>query len=218
MTKKLLNKELRLSASPLSLVFLVFSAMTLIPGYPILLGAWFVSLGLFYSFQNLRETNDILYTVLLPLPKGEVVRGKYAFVCLMQGISFGLMAFLTVLRMTVLSEVPAYVHNIMMPANPVFLAFALLVFLSFNLLFLEGLFRTAFAIGRPFVSFLAAAIVLMALGETLHHIPGLKWLGSYDGADLGGQLIVLAAVAALYVFGTLSSYRRSRRRFESLDL
>ena len=48
---KLLKKEYCLSASLLTYLFLTFGAMTLIPGYPILMGAFFVSVGIFQSFQ-----------------------------------------------------------------------------------------------------------------------------------------------------------------------
>ena len=76
---KLLRKEIKLAASPLSYLFIGFGLMAFIPGYPILVGSFFVCLGLFQSFQAAREANDILYTVLLPVAKGDVVRAKYAF-------------------------------------------------------------------------------------------------------------------------------------------
>ena len=52
--KKLLSKEIRLAASPLSWIFLVATLMMLLPGYPILMGAFFVCFGVFHSFQNAR--------------------------------------------------------------------------------------------------------------------------------------------------------------------
>ena len=63
---KLLKKELRLTAAPITYFFLAFALMTLIPGYPILVGGFFITLGIFYTFQMARESNDILYTALLP--------------------------------------------------------------------------------------------------------------------------------------------------------
>ena len=51
---KLLNKEFRLCASPLSWIFLAAAGMALLPGYPILMGAFFVCFGVFHSFQNAR--------------------------------------------------------------------------------------------------------------------------------------------------------------------
>ena len=64
--RDLLFKELKLSASPITWLFILFGAMFMIPGYPVLCGAFFVTLGIFYSFQAARESNDILYSALLP--------------------------------------------------------------------------------------------------------------------------------------------------------
>ena len=71
---KLLKKELRLTAAPITYFFLAFAVMTLIPGYPILVGGFFITLGIFYTFQMARESNDILYTALLSCKKQDVVR------------------------------------------------------------------------------------------------------------------------------------------------
>jgi len=81
---KLLKKELRLTAAPITYFFLAFALMTLIPGYPILVGGFFITLGIFYTFQMARESNDILYTALLPCKKQDVVRAKYTFCVLIE--------------------------------------------------------------------------------------------------------------------------------------
>ncbi|MBR3258250.1 MAG: ABC-2 transporter permease, partial [Eggerthellaceae bacterium] len=78
--RNLLAKEFRLSAHILSYLFIAFGAMAMIPGYPITLGAFFVCLGLFQTFQAARENNDVLFTALLPVAKTDVVRARYAFV------------------------------------------------------------------------------------------------------------------------------------------
>lgn len=52
---KLLKKELRLTAAPITYFFLAFGLMTLIPGYPILVGGFFITLGIFYTFQMARR-------------------------------------------------------------------------------------------------------------------------------------------------------------------
>ena len=52
--KALIRKELRFTAQPISYLFLAFSLMTLLPGYPILVGTFFLGLGLFQSFLAAR--------------------------------------------------------------------------------------------------------------------------------------------------------------------
>ena len=215
--KTLLNKERTLAASPLSYWFLVFTVMTMLPNYPILVGTVFVCLGLFYSFQSTRETNDILYTALLPVRKGDVVRAKYAFCCEIEGIAFGLMAALTAVRMTLLREVEVYAQNAMMNANPVYLAYALLIFMLFNVIFLRDFFKTAYQIGRPLVGFMVASFLLVAAGETLHHIPGLLFLNSME-EGMGIQAAVLAAAILIYVLETRGACSQAVKSFEALDL
>ncbi len=61
-----LAKEMKLSASVLAYAFIAFELMFFLPGYPVLCGAFFVTLGIYQSFQYAREANDILFTVLLP--------------------------------------------------------------------------------------------------------------------------------------------------------
>ena len=216
--KNLLIKEFRLAASPLSWIFLVAAFMTLLPGYPILMGAFFVCFGVFHSFQNAREANDVLYTVLLPVRKADFVRAKYAFTCCIQLIGFVLMAALTALRMTALSGGKAYVSNALMNATPLFLAFALLIFTAFNVCFLGGFFRTAYKFGVPFLSYGIATLLLIFVGEALHFLPGLRFFNTTTGERLGLQFALLAAAAAVYALGTYASCRASMARFEKIDL
>ncbi|MBR5381338.1 MAG: ABC-2 transporter permease [Oscillospiraceae bacterium] len=216
--KKLLNKELRLAASPLSYIFLAASFMTLLPGYPILMGAFFVCFGVFHSFQNAREANDTLYTVLLPVKKRDFVLAKYTFTCAIELIGFVIMAVLTAVRMTALSGAEPYRVNALMNATPLFLAFALLVFAAFNVFFLGGFFKTAYAIGIPFLCFGIATFVLIGVGEVLHHLPGMAFLNVQAGERLAVQFVVLAAAAVVSVAATLLSFRASAAKFERIDL
>ena len=90
---KLLKKELRLTAAPITYFFLAFALMTLIRGYPILGGGFFITLGIFYTFQMARESNDILYTALLPCKKQDVVLAKYTFCVLIELLGWLLILF-----------------------------------------------------------------------------------------------------------------------------
>lgn len=135
---KLLKKELRLTAAPITYFFLAFALMTLIPGYPILVGGFFITLGIFYTFQMARESNDILYTALLPCKKQDVVRAKYAFCVLIELLGWLLCAVLTAVRLTALREAAVYTKNAMMNANFAYLGWLLILFALFNSVFLGG--------------------------------------------------------------------------------
>ena len=50
--RNILLKECKLSASPLSFLFIPFGLMFFLPGYPVLCGGFFVTLGNFQSYQK----------------------------------------------------------------------------------------------------------------------------------------------------------------------
>ena len=204
---KLLRKEIQLAASPLSYFFIGFGLMAFVPGYPILVGSFFVCLGLFQSFQTAREANDLTYTALLPVAKHDVVRAKYAFCCFIEICYFTLTGAVTLIRMTLLSNAAVYRNNVLMNANLVYLAFVLLI-----------LVQTAYKFAKPFVKFIIAAFAVVGLGETLFHIPGLAALNAFGFAHMGLQLGILALGILLFSGLTVLSKHRAMRNFERIDL
>ena len=213
----LLQKEIRLSSSVLSYIFIVAAVMTLIPGYPVLCGAFFVTLGIFHSFQNAREANDIVYSALLPIAKADVVKGKYLFSVMIEAAAFFIMALLTLLRMTVLSDAHPYRANALMNANPFFLGMALVIFGLFNLIFIGGFFKTAYKLS-PFVTYIIAAFLTIGAAEAVHHIPGLGAFNAFGFEQFPLQMSLLLGGLALYILLTGVSYKIACARFEKIDL
>ena len=214
----LLNKEMRLSASILSYLFIGFGLMTLLPGYPILCGVFFVTLGLFQSFQSAREANDIVFSALLPVAKHDVVKGKYQFSMLIELSAFLLMALTTLLRMTVLADSSVYLQNALMNANPFFLGVALLIFGLFNAVFIGGFFKTAYNFGKPFVSYIIVCFLTICAAEALHHVPGLQALNAFGFDHFALQMLLLLGGALLYAALTWLSYKKACENFEKIDL
>ncbi len=214
----LLYKELKLSASPLSYIFVAAALLTFVPGYPILLGAFFTTLGIFYSFQAMRENNDIPYSLLLPVAKTDVVKSKFAFTVLIECGSFVLMTAITLIRMLCLKDAAVYTSNALMCANLTFLGFALLLFGLFNFVFVGGFFKTAFYFGKPFIAYCVVSFLTIGMAETLHHIPGLETLNSFGFAPFLPQGAVLCAGALAFAALTGFGLKRSKRRFEKIDL
>ena len=214
--KELLYKEFRLSASKLTYFFLFFSLMTFIPGYPILVGSFFICFGIFQSVQFGREDNDILFSVLLPVKKRDIVSGKYGFTVSVQMIAFALISVFTAIRMIFLNGAEVYTKNAMMNANLGYLGFVLLVFTLFNTVFLGGFFKTAYYFGKPFLFFGISAFLTITVGEIMHHIPALETIGA-NGCPVT-HILILAVCAGIYAAGTLVSLNRSKKKFEKLDI
>ena len=216
--RNVLQKELRLSASGLTYLFILFGLMFLLPGYPILCGAFFVSLGIFQTFQAAREANDVVFSVLLPIAKRDIVKGRYLFVCLIEGCAVLLMALAVFLRMTVWSQAAVYRGNALMNANFFALGAACVIFGLFNWIFVGGFFKTAYRFARPFVLFIIVAVLVILVAETLHHVPGLEALNAFGTEKLPLQLGLFAAGVLAFLLMTLLSCRRACRRFEKTDL
>ena len=214
----MLKKEMRLSALLLTYLFIAFGAMTLLPGYPILCGVFFITLGIFQSFQSAREANDIVYSALLPVAKRDVVKGKYQFTMFIELCGFALMLILTLVRMTALADAAPYRSNALMNANPFFLGMALVIFGLFNVIFVGGFFKTGYKIGKPFIIYIIAAFIVIFAAEAVHHIPGLEAVNAFGFDHIGLQLTLLCAGALLYVVMTLLSYKKACSNFEKIDL
>ena len=216
--RNIMMKEIRLSASPLAFLFIVFGLMFFIPGYPVLCGAFFVTLGLFQSFQSAREANDIIFSALLPIPKHDVVKGKYLFVCFIEACALALMTISAIVRMTVLADASVYRNNALMTANLFALGMALVIFGLFNWIFVGGFFKTAYKQGRPFVTYIICAFLTISVAEALHHFRGLEALNAFGTEHLGLQIILMLGGFLAFVLMTLLSYGKACGDLEKIDL
>lgn len=205
-----------LTASPKSYIFIAFALMAMIPQYPILLGAFFVCLGIFGSFQAAREAGDIFYTNMLPVEKKDVVKSKYIFTVTIQLIAWLLMYVLTELRMEFLADVVPYSINTLMNANYAYLGWNLIIFAAFNTIFVGKFFKTAYKLGIPFLMFGIASALIISLGESFHFFPGMESLN--DTHFQMSQLWVFFSGIAIYIIGTVLSLIVSIKRFEKIDL
>jgi len=215
--KKLFYKEMKLSANPLSYWFITFSAMAMLPRYPILVGAFFICLGMFHTYQQIREYDDITYTVMLPVKKQDVVTAKYLFVLFIEGTAFILCTLLTIIRMKVLGNSAPYVTNQLMNANAAYLGYVLIVFAAFNSIFLAGFFKTAYRIGKPFILFCVVGFIIIIIGETLHHIPHLESLNDPASVSVP-QVAILVIGIFVFMLCTWVSYQKAVKDFEAIDL
>ena len=216
--RNIMLKEIKLCASPLPFLFILFGLMFFLPGYPVLCSAFFVTLGIFQGFQYAREANDIVFSALLPISKRDVVRGKYQFVCIIEGCGLILMLAATLIRMTVFVDAAVYRTNALMNANLFAIGGALFVFGLFNVIFLGGFFKTAYKLGRPFVLYIIAAFVVIAFFEALHHFPGMETVNAFGFEHIGFQFGMLFLGLAAFMVMTMLSYRSACGHFEKIDL
>ena len=71
----LLKKEWKLVMMPVPLLFLLLSALVLVPNYPYYVTFFYTTLGIFLMMQFARENRDLYYMALLPVTKRETPAG-----------------------------------------------------------------------------------------------------------------------------------------------
>ena len=60
------------------------AALLLVPSYPYYVSFFYLTLGIFLTFKTNRAENDIFYSALLPVRKGDVVRARVLTVALLE--------------------------------------------------------------------------------------------------------------------------------------
>ena len=104
-----------------------------------------------------------------------------------------------------------------MNANAAYLGYIMLVFATFNSVFLAGFFKTTYKIGKPFILFCAVATVIIFMGEILHHIPGLESLNDSSNLNVS-QIVIFLLGVAMFKLCTWFSYQKAIKDFERIDL
>lgn len=161
--KALLNKEFKLCLHPAVFIYLALILMLLIPNYPYLVSCFFVCNAIFFCFQQARENGDAMYTAMLPVSKAQAVKARVWFVVIIQLIDLVLMAGMC-----------AFAIVSMPPTNAVgtdhglsLLAFALVLFAIFNLIYLPSFYKTGYKAGTAFLKSAIGVWIFLILCEGL---------------------------------------------------
>ena len=213
--KTLLYKQLRLACHPMTPVFCLSGIMLLIPNYPYSVAFFYVTLGLFFTFLNMREQKDIYYSALLPLRKRDTVRAAVAFTVLVELLSVVITALFCLLSAKLQ---PGKDNAVGMDANLMLLGAGFVLYGVFNLVFFICLYRSGYKVGAAYLKANLALWPMMLLAEALPHFPSLMWLNRVDVQANLRQIPILLFGMAVFAVLTILAYRRSARLYERVDL
>ena len=213
--KTLLYKQLRLACHPMTPVFCLSGLMLLIPNYPYSVAFFYVTLGLFFTFLNMREQKDIYYSALLPLRKRDTVRAAVAFTVLVELLSVVITALFCLLSAKLQ---PGKDNAVGMDANLMLLGAGFVLYGVFNLVFFICLYRSGYKVGAAYLKANLALWPMMLLAEALPHFPSLMWLNRVDTQANLRQIPILLFGMAVFAVLTILAYRRSARLYERVDL
>jgi hypothetical protein len=216
--KNLLVKELRLARHPTVFIFLFLGMMLLIPNYPYFVTFIYTCLSIFFIFLQGRENKDILFTVSLPVNKGDVVKARCLFIAAIE-IAEILAAVPFAILGARINPSPAG-NEVGIEANVAFFGLVFMMYAIFNLVFLPIVYRTAFKLGRALIlASLATTLFIIGVEAAVRFVPVLNQaLDTTDATRQVAQLPVLGGGLAIFVLSMLLAYRLSARRFARVDL
>jgi len=225
--KALIYKELKLAMHPICYVFIVlFPFMILIPSYPLGIGFIYVLTCypiLFLGANKGQQSNDLLYSTLLPVRKKDIVMARILTVIFMQ-IAF-------ILVMTALYPVARIINNAiaqsaekpseyMIPglgldSYVLLLAIALIGYAIADIIFFPIYYKHGKSIVMSTLFTILGFVVYIGIVTIgLPFIPGLDVL---NNLHLGIQFAILGA-AILISFGLHAVvYKVSSKRLEMVD-
>ena len=214
--KNLMYKELRLALHPTAPIFLLLSAMLLIPDYPYYVLFFYTGLAVFFTCLSGRENQDVLFTALLPVSRAQLVRARIGTAVLLEMVQWLCCIPFLLLR----NHLIAVPNAAGMDANLALLGLALGMLGLFNFCFFTLYYRNVQKIGLPFLIAGSLEFLYIFTAELLvHTVPFFRdCLDTPDPAFMAEKLTVLAIGFLLYVVLTAAAAYLAGRAFEKKDL
>ena len=225
--KALLYKELRLAMHPICYLFIfIFPFMILIPAYP--LGISFIYILtcypiLFLGANKGQQSNDLLYSVLLPVRKKDIVKARIATVILMQVTFILFLSALYPLARLIndaIIQTSSKPENYMIPglgldSYVLLLAIGIIGYAVADLIFFPIYYKKGKSIVMStLLTILGFVLYIGVFTIGLPFIPGLEIM---NNMHLGIQFAILGAAILISSILHLVVYRISSKRLEKVD-
>ena len=232
--KALIYKELRLSMHPICYVFIfLFPLMILIPSYPIGIGFIYILTCypiLFLGANKGQQSNDLLYSTLLPVRKKDIVLARIFTVIFMQVAFILIMSVLypaaLVINTKIAESIAAAraagknasdmtIPGLGLQSYVLLLAIAIIGYAIADLIFFPIYYKHGKSIVMSTLFTILGFVVYVGLFTVgLPYIPGLGFL---NNLHIGIQFAILG-LALLVSFGLhIVVYHVSSKRLEKVD-
>ena len=223
--KALLYKEFKLAMHPMCYIFVaMFPFMILIPAYPVAIGFIYVLSCypvLFLGANKGQQSNDLLYSTLLPIRKRDIVKARIFTVAIMQFAFIAIMSALSPLAIFIRQAIaassgePVVDIGLGMGSFVLILAIAIVGFSIADLIFFAKYYKNGKSIvGSTLLTILGFAGYLGIFTIGLPFIPGLEFL---NALPLWVQFICLAVALGIYAAMHVVVYKVSSKELERVD-
>lgn len=223
--KALIYKELKLSMHPICYVFIaLFPFLMLIPSYPLGVGFIYILACypiLFLGANKGQQSNDLLYSTLLPVRKKDIVLARIITVILMQVTFILIMSILyplAVLSNSALinnSSSKGVIPGLGLSSFVLLIAIAIIGYAIADLIFFPIYYKKGRSIVMSTLFTIFGFVAYIGVFTiALPYIPGLGFLNTLH---LGIQFIILGASLILSIGLHYLVYKISSKRLERVD-
>ena len=225
--KALIYKEMRLSMHPICYIFVaLFPLMILIPSYPLGIGFIYILACypiLFLGANKGQQSNDLLYSTLLPVRKKDIVMARIFTVIFMQVAFIIIMSALYPLARFINASIAQSAddpNKIVVPglgldSYVLLLAIAIIGYAIADLIFFPIYYKKGKSIVMSTLFTILGFVVYIGVFTiALPYIPGLEFL---NNLHIGIQFGVLAGALLVSFALHLVVYKVSSKRLEKVD-
>lgn len=227
--KALLYKEFKLAMHPICYIFIAcFPLMILIPSYPIAIGFIYVLSCypiLFLGANKGQQSNDLLFSTLLPVRKKDIVLARILTVAIMQLAYIAIMSCLYPLALliqnsiTVESEGQISIPGLSLNGFVSVLAIAIIGFAVADLIFFPIYYKNGKSIVMStLLTILGFVAYLGIFTIAIPYIPGCEGYKTLlCDSGVGIQFAFLGGALVISVLIHFLVYRISSKRLEKVD-
>ena len=228
--KALLYKEFKLAMHPICYVFIgLFPLMILIPSYPLAIGFIYLLSCypiLFLGANKGQQSNDLLYSTLLPVRKKDIVLARIFTVIIMQIAYMLIMSALYPVALAVNNSIVVEdtgthlnVPGLGLNGFVSILAIAVIGFAVADLIFFPIYYKNGRSIVMStLLTILGFVVYLGIFTIAFPYIPGMEWYTKIlCDSGVGIQFAFLGGAIAISALLHFFVYRISSKRLEKVD-
>lgn len=228
--KSLIYKEFKLAMHPICYIFMfLFPFMMLIPHYPVAISFIYILSAypiLFLGANKGQQSNDLLFTTLLPVRKKDIVLARMITCLTMQVVG--------ILITIALHPLAAYINSIIPVSDPnlaslesgiplsgliSIIAIVIIGYTFADLIYFPIYYKKGKSIVlSTLLTILFYALFISTFTIVIVYIPGCEWyLDILANKGILPQLILLVISIIFSIIGHYLSYKISYKRLEKVD-
>lgn len=223
--KALLYKEFKLAVHPICYLFaFLFPLMIIIPNFPYPVGFIYILSAypiLFLGANKGQQSNDLLYSTLLPVRKKDIVLARVVTVSILQFVFMAVMACFLPLGQLFHGLLGDEAKEIGLSFDGFVstLGFGVIGFAIADLIFFPIYYKNGRSIVMStLLTILGFAVYIVTFTVVLPSIEGLGWYKDFFcHQGLGVQFAFLGGALLLYFLAHILVYKISAKRLEKVD-